>query len=353
MKNFINIVLGALFISIGIGLIMFFVFGNKTNINPHINKENNTYSVNETKEQNLNISNLKQISISSSSTDINVIPENRDNVKIHYYGRIKCTGLNNSKNPIPQLEINSGNNNLTIKTKKSELHSSFNLYFNSNLTLDVFVPSCYKNSMDITSSSGDINIKNFELSSLSTKTSSGDMKINLIKSKNIAFSSSSGNFTCDNLKTDDLHIKTSSGDIKGNTITAKNTNFLSSSGNFTCDNLATDKNNIETSSGDIKMYDYTGSLNLTTTSGDIITEYSKFDNDIFVETSSGDVTLTLPSSSQFYLDSECSSGDISCNFPITVNGKHKDNKLQGTVKSNKNNIKINTSSGDVLLKSKK
>jgi len=94
---------------------------------------------------------------------------------------------------------------------------------------------------------------------------------------------------------------------------------------------------------------FSGDLKSESSSGDTTVHYSDFDNNINMHSSSGRVLLKLPASAHFNLDASASSGDVTCDFPITVSGKKNDHKLQGTVVNGKNKISIDVSSGDINI----
>ena len=78
-------------------------------------------------------------------------------------------------------------------------------------------------------------------------------------------------------------------------------------------------------------------------------EYKNFNNNVDLQASSGRIELKLPDNAEFKLNARASSGRITCKFPITVSGEKKDNYLAGTVKSDKNSVTLNTSSGNINI----
>ncbi|WFD11495.1 DUF4097 family beta strand repeat-containing protein [Tepidibacter hydrothermalis] len=247
------------------------------------------------------IDNINQISIETSSCDVNIIPEDREDVKAHLYGNITSTFK-------PELETKVNGNELLIFIKRPNSYS----IFNSDLKLDIFVPKNYKESIDVDSSSSNINIQNeLTLNSLSIDLSSGNTKLKDLNIKNLKCEASSGSLIGENI-------------ITNNTV-------------------------LDVSSGTIELNNFTGDLKGDSSSGSIEVNYNVFDNNIDLETSSGTVDIGLPDDAKFYLDAECSSGNIECDFPIVVRGKQENNTLKGTVGDDKNKIIINTSSGNVNI----
>ncbi|MCF6460908.1 DUF4097 domain-containing protein [Clostridium sp. Cult3] len=250
------------------------------------------------------IKGIKNIDIETPFIDINIIPEKREDVKIHYNGYVESSY-------IPKLETNKSNNTLYIVAKKGN-SNSYSVY-NSNLKLDIYVPMDFKYNIRTITSSGDIKISKLELMDLDLTASSGDIQVY-------------------DMNLDNLSIETSSGEQELKNIKSQNSSFLASS-------------------GDIEIYNFTGDINITTSSGDIHLDYKTFNNNVGITASSGDVKVILPSNSNFNLDANTFSGEIESNFPVTITGKLKNN-LSGKVGNGTNSINITTSSGDISINSK-
>ncbi|MCY6372736.1 DUF4097 domain-containing protein [Clostridium ganghwense] len=280
---------------------------NMSGCNIGANMKNSAqYTIDETESKS--ISDIKEIVIDNSSADINIIPEDRDNIEAHLHGKVST----NSKRNTPKLTMVSEGDKITIKSKKDK-NFVIGIY-TSNVKLDIHIPKNYEENISIDSSSADVNIHDLNLKNYNCKLSSGDTKIK-------------------NLKVENLFYEASSGDLEG-------------------ENIETKAGEIKASSGEIKINGYSGNLKARTNSGDIEVTYGKFNNDAVLEASSGDVELSLPDNAEFHLDAEVSSGDIKCGFPITVKGTGDKDRLSGTVKSDKNKIDIKTTSGDIRVNSK-
>ncbi|WP_099187481.1 DUF4097 family beta strand repeat-containing protein [Tepidibacter mesophilus] len=247
------------------------------------------------------IDTINQISIETSSCDVNIIPEDRQDVKAHLYGNITSTFK-------PELESKIKGKELLIFIKRPNSYS----IFNSDLKLDIYVPKSYKEDIEINSSSSNINIQS-------------------------------------ELTLNNLFINLSSGNANLKDINIKNLKYEASSGSLIGENIVTKSTLIDVSSGYIELDKFTGNLRGESSSGSIKVNYNIFDNNIDLDTSSGTVNIGLPDDAKFYLDAECSSGNIECDFPIVVRGKQEDNTLRGTVENDKNKIIINTSSGNIKI----
>lgn len=346
VKKTVAILTGIVLIAFGIGFLAL-NYGNNQNISISPNEENgiNKFFGKSMVKENIDeekietVDGIQNIDIETPFIDVNIISENRKDIRIHYNGSLKA-------NCIPELNAKKNANTLYITAKKEGINSYS--VSNSNLKLDIYVPMNFKDNIKITTSSGDINVSNVNLYNLNVVASSGDVKIY-------------------DLIIESLSVKTSSGEQEGENLKIVNANFLSSSGNININDLFTESLSVETSSGDqkfkgleskkssflassgdIEIYGSTGDVDATTSSGDINLNYDVFSNNITIVASSGDVDIVLPKDAEFNINANTTSGDIESSFPVTVTGKLK-NTLNGKVGNSNNTININTTSGDISI----
>ena len=303
MKNFNikNLVLGLLAVMViayGIGTIIMF-----TSPGSVFNGEKNSFNINDTKTASLN--GIKAINVNVSSTSINIIPTNESEFKAHLEGNVVSMGSYAK----PDLECYTSGNTLYVNVKnKSGVNFGF---FSSSLKLDIYFPAAYSNELKLSSSSGSINARDLKLSKLQC-------------------TASSGSTTLENVTADSFDYSSSSGSLNANGLTTNTTKLTSSSGG----------KRVSSFIGDIKSSSSSGSTKI---------EYSLFDNSIDINASSGSVEVKLPETAAFYLDANVSSGSIRSDFPIMVTGSNNKHQLKGTVGSDKNKVKINTSSGSIRI----
>jgi lia operon protein LiaG len=290
------------FIAYGAGtaMLMSFTKGDFKSINT-----SNTATVDQEKLESLN--SIKEIYVEVSSAKVNIITENRKDVKARLTGSITSSSKTNE----PTLETSVAGTKLNINVRSQNTSVGFALYRSMNLQLDIYVPSDYASDLRIKSSSGDINISEAKLNNLSCTLSSG--KLNLGK------------------------------------ISADNFNYDSSSGSLSASELITKSSDLEVSSGKIKLDRFEGDLKARASSGDINVRYGRFNNNVDVTISSGSVELTMPGDSEFKLAAKTSSGNVTCEFPITVTDKQKDRLLEGVVKNDKNRVSLTSSSGNIRV----
>lgn len=196
-------------------------------------------------EKTAQLDDIDMINISSSFVDIKVTTEDRDDVRIHYYGKMRT-------NVVPVLEVEKVSKELKVKL----VTPNTNTYrvVESDVVLEVFVPKSFSHNISITSSSADVYVKNLSLQNLSIATSSGDLELTNIISKLFTMSTSSGDILFEHCM-GDYKITTSSGDIELDLIDENgNVEVTTSSGDLTI--LLGDNANYSvkgtTSSGDVK-----------------------------------------------------------------------------------------------------
>lgn len=247
-----------------------FSFGSRKIINSSINEE-----------QFFDIDNINEIAILSSFIDIKVTSEDRDDVRVNYYGEMKS-------NVVPRLEINEISNTLQIKLETP--HTNNYAVANSSVVLEVFVPKSFEDDFTLSNSSGNIYMKNLVGKEFHTTTSSGNILLEDIKANSFILSTSSGNIQGESFSgefkgssssgnislepedlNDDLKVSTSSGNV--NVKLSDHANYKikgsSSSGRYTASNNMLVEENEK---GRFKAVIGTGenSINISTSSGDVV-----------------------------------------------------------------------------------
>lgn len=292
MKSKLNIrklvlwLIGIMIISFALSGILFIITGGVS----FTENDNNYRTFDE--EKTFKMENIEEINVNVTSTDLNFIPTDDNNIKVHFHGKsntIKSGGKN-----IVDAEINGNILNIDVDFDK-EIIFGIGIGLTNNTELDIYIPKNYNKNITINSSSSDIIIKDLNINSFNCKSTSGDINL---------------------------------------------------------DSLITKKSNFKTSSGDIISKDFSGDLIANSTSGDISMDYKDFYNDLEIETTSGDVGLVFPKEPKFYLKVKTTSGDIVNEIPITIAGETKENYLEGNAGDSENKISIKTVSGDVELNSK-
>lgn len=176
--------------------------------------------------------------------------------------------------------------------------------------MDIYIPDVYSENFKINASSAEISIDSLTLKDFILKTT-GDFKVNNIKSQDATLTTSSGKLTIEDLESNNLKVVSTSGDLYITSLDTGSSTFKTSSGkinisgssntmsskstsgDFHANYLSTEKAVFNVSSGDVNIKEFTGDLDFIGTSGDLDVIFIKFANDININTSSGRSNITL------------------------------------------------------------
>ena len=228
----------------------------------------------------------KDISIGVVSTDITIITEERDDILVNY---IKYNPKDEDKF---QVVVEEDSKKVRITEKQLKKNNAFFYASTSGRELLVRLPRKYKES-------------------LSVKSVSGDLDMNYLDSDFFRFSSVSGDMTADII--------------------------------YSVNSL------IKTTSGDAEIGLFRGNMMFNSVSGDLQMKYEKLDGDFTMKSVSGDAEVALPKNSEFEVIGKTLSGDVKCEFPLTMIGTQKRGRLRGQVGSDAFKISASTTSGDLEI----
>ncbi|PYX83282.1 MAG: hypothetical protein DMG70_11285 [Acidobacteria bacterium] len=120
------------------------------------------------------------------------------------------------------------------------------------------------------------------------------------------------------------------------------------SGRITLSQISPGAVRVETGSGGMELRGVRGSLEARAGSGDIRAEGDPTGGWI-VHTGSGGVHLRLPSDASFDLNARTSSGSISLEHPVTVQGTLGRKEIRGRVRGGGVEIEVQTGSGNIEI----
>ncbi len=145
-----------------------------------------------------------------------------------------------------------------------------------------------------------------------------------------------------------IGIDASNGTVNAGDFNLQNFNAKVTSGDIDTDLLKAENTNVKSTSGYIKLNGFDGNLTAKSSSGSIDVQCQSFDNALNLQSTSGDLGLSLPKDAEFYLKAKSSSGKVNCGFSIKVKESGK-NKLEGTAGDGRNEIVMETHSGDINI----
>jgi lia operon protein LiaG len=241
------------------------------------------------------------VNVSSGSTTI--IPQNRNDLKAVYNGK-------------GTLTVREKGNKVEVSLK-NKWFDWFNwLSFSKHKDLKIYIPEDYDRIMNINLGSG-----NFSFS--------GQSSNNPVKLEELTLDIGSGNMNLKNLNVKDFKHNGASGNVK-------------------IDSLKTKAGTIDLSSGNLTIKHYTGAIKADVSSGKLNVQVDKLTDSIAIDLSSGSVGLDLPKNADFTLNSDVSSGNISCDFPLTTKDLNR-KSIKGTHGSGKYKINLSVSSGNINI----
>jgi lia operon protein LiaG len=243
---------------------------------------------------------VDQIEIDVDSSNTVIIPENRDDVKATLDGKGK-------------LKVSARGDEVKVEVKRKWFEW---MSFNHKSDLVVYIPEKFDREIEINIGSGNLELKG---------------------------ESSSEPIVLERLETD-----MSSGNLELANITAAQFVHNGSSGTLSADSLTTEDGEVDISSGDVTLSDYSGPLKGDLSSGRMDVGLKELNGDIRFDLSSGQVDLDLPDDAEFTLKGEASSGNISCDFPLS-DQTVDDGDISGTHGSGKYQVDVSVSSGDVRV----
>lgn len=245
---------------------------------------------------------ISEIYIDLTSTDINIIPVEDEEIRVHFYGVVST----NIKKDIPALVAYESGDELRVEIiRPKTVFIGFNIW---RTKLDVYIPESSIEALKIETVSSDTSVSNLKVDKFSFGAVSGDFKGESLFASDLKINSTSG----------DISLKEYKGDI-----------------------------NINNVSGDVVLEggDPNDNIEVVTVSGEVYIEQEDSSN-IDIQTVSGSVEINLSEDAQFYLKATTVSGDIENRFPIKITSSSR-RDLEGIVGSGEKEIIVSTTSGDI------
>ncbi|MEH7352002.1 DUF4097 family beta strand repeat-containing protein [Neobacillus drentensis] len=246
---------------------------------------------------------IKVIKVDVSSVSTTIIPEDRPNLKAVYNGKQKL-----------KVSENGDTVEVSVKSKGSNWFNWSS--FSEKSKLKIYIPEDYNRNMIIDLGSGNLNFSG----------QSKEKPMNL----------------------DELTVDIGSGNMNFRNLIVKQWKQDVGSGNVKIDSFKTNLGTVDLSSGSLDIKHYIGAIEADVSSGELNIQMDKLADSVKMDVSSGDVGLDLPDNADFTLNSDVSSGNISCNFPLTTK-EHNKHSIQGKHGSGKYKIDLDVSSGDIRI----
>ncbi|RNB90587.1 hypothetical protein EDM56_08780 [Brevibacillus fluminis] len=235
---------------------------------------------------------ISTLAVETDTTDISVIPSADVDIHVNLGGQIS----EQQRKGLTFETSQSKDGTLSVNVKKGIVFG-FPFQFDGRLELIISVPQKAFERIELTSSTGDVKIKNAQAKQMKVETSTGN-----------AFAQDS--------QTQDLAI--------------------------------------HTSTGDVKLADLTGRIDLSTDTGNINATFSKkLEQDLTVDSSTGDVAIqlgALPDALRAELES--STGEIRARIKGLQAEEQKEHSFKAAYGTNGPLIRVTTSTGEIELTQK-
>lgn len=293
------------------------------------------YSINDMRDQDhegdpakpsYSATNIKELTIRSSSVNVVVEPNELDKVEL------KLSSRRSKEMELSEyVYITENNEHLTLNVYGP--NNMIASIINGGMKLTLSIPKHMLEVLNTTTSSGNISIEALDIPNIQLKASSGNIHANQIEATSFSSKSSSGNISLEKVFSDEITIAATSGNVK-------------------LDTFETQTIKASTSSGNMKLNDGSAAINASTTSGNINLHLDQLLNDSKLQSSSGNINLTLEKQpTSLFVSHHKSSGNTvikkaDFNYSSNASAKHV---VEGSFGSGELKLEVKTSSGNFVL----
>lgn len=288
-------------------------------------------------QRTLQVSGPVDLDVQTGSGNNTVHTGGSNTVQIN--GTIKAHGMD-AEERVRELESNppiqQDGNNIRVGHIDSEL------VHNISISYDITVPPT--TSLRSHTGSGNQKIEGIR-GPANVESGSGNLELFNVGAE-VKASAGSGNVTLENIQ-GGVNARAGSGDIRASGI-AGAFDGRTGSGSVRLQQTAAGDVRVDTGSGGVELSGVKGALVARAGSGDIQAE-GQPTSDWRLHTGSGGVTVRLPSEAAFDLYARTSSGSISVDQPVTVQGTIGRHELRGKVRGGGTLVEVETGSGNIRV----
>ncbi len=247
---------------------------------------------------------IKKVEITVQAASINIIPQERDDVK----AELKGTSSKDDR-----LTVTKNADVLTLDVRNQD-NDWFNFFGSRSLTLNVYIPITYEGDLSLEATAGNISVKGpaagipFQLNEFDIDVTAGNIYLS--------------------------HIQVNEFEHRGAT------------SKLEADYLNTRRADIKITTGKLSLNHFYGELNGKTTTGKINVQIDQLDHPVTLKSTTGNISLDLPHDGSFTLEASVSMGDIDNEFPLTITRLDK-RDLEGTAGDGKHSIDLHVSTGSI------
>lgn len=260
-------------------------------------------------EETLAISDNCDIRIINSTEDINIYKTDESIAKITYYDRFENNHI-----------IVNNTDSLTF-TAAEQAFSLFNNLINytfDNTTTELYLPANFTGKISISSTTGDIYIKDLSASTLTAKLTTGSIKAESTTTADMLLETTTGDMYINNLTSENVKCKSTTGDVQLIGVNAKAyIHCKASTGSISIYETNCGSVLSETTTGDIRIDKLSAdSIEFKATTGDVFGTIAGKEEDyrINVNSDTGLCTIHSKESGDKSLKAKTTTGDIDINF---------------------------------------
>ncbi|MBI9073243.1 MAG: DUF4097 family beta strand repeat protein [Melioribacteraceae bacterium] len=270
-----------------------------------------------------------KLSLDSDLGSIKVNTSNSEVVEVEIKLYAKANDEDDAEEIFEDFDINFNHSGDNVKID-ADYRKSKSWFGNWNNKLKVkfiiTVPSNYN--LDLSTSGGSISVSDIK-GKVDAKTSGGSLEFAHVMGE-LNGKTSGGSISLDKCDGDvDVHTSGGSitiGEVKGRVFA-------------------------KTSGGKISVEEVMGQIKASTSGGSISAAISKQpEADCELKTSGGSINVKLSNNINAYLDARTSGGSVDCDFPVTVRGKMKSNRLEGKINDGGPQLYFRTSGGSIIIR---
>lgn len=288
-------------------------------------------------------SEAERLRITVGSADVQVVPVDSNEVKVHLHGGQRGFTLGSNK---PDVTVRQRGGAIEVQVQQQ---SGFGISF-GNLKLTVEVPRRQWQEFATTAGSGDLSITEVSADLLRLSTGSGDITVQDIDAVTGAWDTGSGSVDGLQIQVEKLIVKTGSGEVELGQVYGGEVTLQTGSGDINVDNYELLKLTVNASSGDIELQDGTAPIEGKTDSGDIDIEVDELRQDTTLQTGSGNVNVELarePQSLEVRYDGGSGRGSIDWSGFVQDGDDRK--RIRGAFGNGDVLLEVRTGSGDFKL----
>ena len=239
-----------------------------------------------------------------------------------------------------EVNLNEESKALSINFHMTKKWYNFVDLFQPKFAVEVYLPSSTYDTLNIKSSTGDINIASgFTFNLLEINGSTGDVDAKVVVTNKAHIKQSTGGVSLSDSKAAELELEATTGKLNlSNVEVSGDAKLITSTGHIKANNLKCNNLSVEASTGDITLSDTiaTGKANIKASTGEITLK--SFDAaEVSLETSTGDIEAEFLTIKNVTVDTSTGKKNID---------KELDRDAGG-------NCTVKTSTGDIKLTLKK